>query len=155
MSLLAKDRTQRPQSAREVAKAIVTIERRRAEKENSAVPSNDAGYAHGKPKDRTAASVSMPEDTRKEDARPAARPKAARKGRPVASQRKKRRDSRRDLGRQILFASMVLLAVAIVVLIIGIYRFNRRSHDTAPAPPSATASVSPFSVGSGIGLPQR
>ncbi|HTU93602.1 MAG TPA: serine/threonine-protein kinase [Gemmataceae bacterium] len=117
MRLLAKDRAQRPQSAREVVELIEAIERGdTGEMETVSSPQNKI--------------VEELEEVRelKKSAAPAPAPM---KRRSRGTQKKKRREPETNWGRIILITSVVLLVLAIVVLLLGILRHNRKGRTTA------------------------
>lgn len=122
MRLLAKDRGDRPQSAREVVEAIEAIERGEVVEEIPDAPPEEV----------------PPPETEKEKKRP-------KKARSSVSRRKKRHKVERDWGRVVLIASLVLLAVGLVVLLLGIIRYARRDRAAAPrvSVSLACAAISP------------
>lgn len=129
MGLLAKDRNDRPQSAREVVEAIEAIERGEVDTPPSPAPPEEASPAPERTREETPA-----EQVEEERKRP-------RKGRPAGSRRKKRRGPEQDWGRLVLVASLTLLAVAAVVLALGILVHIRRSRAAATEPPLTGRSV--------------
>ena len=118
MRLLAKDRDDRPQSAREVVEALEAIEQRRP--------------AEPEP-------LSIPEET-------AAEPPVVPKKRSRGPRKKKRRHTEKDWGRVVLLGSLVFLAVAVVVLVLGILRHahkGRESNRLVPPSIRSRASADP------------
>jgi serine/threonine protein kinase len=115
MRLLSKDPADRPQTAREVVEEIEALERgggAGAEDESppEAAPAVKAATAEEdapSPAPATAAGVKRK------------RPKTER---PPAPRKKKRRAAERDWGRIVLTASLVLLGVAVLVLLIALFR---------------------------------
>jgi serine/threonine protein kinase len=122
MRLLAKERDERPQSAREVVELLEAIERGDTEEEEEAA---------SEPPE--APPVKKAEKT--EPKKPAA-PAPVQK-RPPGSRKKKRHESERDWGFIVLITSLVLLGLAIAVLLIGLLRHNRKGATTALEPPAA------------------
>jgi serine/threonine protein kinase len=132
MSLLAKDRNSRPTSARDVVETIESIER----------GDRDVPAPLARPKvssstrERTRAKVAASPVSNEEER------KGPKKSRSHRLQRKKRRRAERDWGRLILLGSLVLLAVATVVLVLGILRYTHRGGRTAaPRTPPAVQII--------------
>jgi serine/threonine protein kinase len=139
MRLLAKDRDDRPQSAREVVEAIEAIERGEGVEETPAAPAIAAPPAP----------VEKVRDKGKAETEGEKKP--PKKARSSVRRKKKRREAERDWGRVVLIASLVLLAVALVVLLFGIIHHARKNRAAAPEAPVflAYAGVpSPISVSS-------
>ena len=115
MRLLAKDRDDRPQSAREVVEALEAIER-------------------GDPPEPEP--LSIPEET-------AAEPPVVPKKRSRGPRKKKRRHTEKDWGRVVLLGSLVFLAVAVVVLVLGILRHAHKGRESNRlVPPSIRSRAS-------------
>jgi serine/threonine protein kinase len=136
MRLLAKDRDDRPQSAREVIEAIEGIERGEVVEDNSDAPAEATSPT----------SVERVRDKGKTEAERERKP--SKKARSSVSRKRKRPKVERSWGPVVLLASLVLLAVALVVLMVGILRHTSRSrsempNDLAPLPRRTHASVFP------------
>ncbi len=124
MRLLAKDRDDRPQSAREVVEAIEAIERGEVVEETPDSPAEAASRP----------SVDKPRDNKSAEGEGERKP--PKKIRSSISRRKKPRKVERDWGRTVLIASLVLLAVALVVLVLGLIRHASRSHANLTSNPA-------------------
>jgi serine/threonine protein kinase len=128
MRLLAKDRNKRPQSAREVVESLEAIERGDTAEPKPILISEDAPTEEIENK-RPKKSVE-PAPRRSSDSGSGVKP-APLKKRPRGSRRKKRRETEKDLGRWVLVGSLVLLAVATVVLVLGLIRHSRKGRQSA------------------------
>jgi serine/threonine protein kinase len=137
MRLLAKDRDDRPQSAREVVQAIEAIERGEpAEPQAVSVPQEPPAEKE----ERKSSKKPLAQPSRQSKADDEEPPVAARK-RPSGSRKKKRRQKEKDWGRVVLVWSVVLLVVAVVVLILGILRHSRRPRQSNLEVPPAVHSL--------------
>ena len=134
MRLLAKDRDDRPQSAREVVKSIEAIERGDpAEARPISVPEEPA--AEEEEKQRSKKPVGQASRL-SSDSKTGELPGAAKK-RLGGARKKKRRETERDWGPVVLVGSLVLLAIAVVVLVLGILRHTRKDRESdLEVPPS-------------------
>ena len=139
MRLLAKDPADRPQSAREVVEAIEAIERGEEPREATAPP-DEAPVAPGLKKDQAASPPATAEEDRERAAAGVTR-KRPKQARPAASRRKQRPEAERDWGRVVLVASLVLLAVAFLVLLLGVIRHVSRARAAASEDPTSTRAA--------------
>lgn len=130
MRLLAKDRNDRPSSSREVVQAIEAIERGDRDEPDSVEAPEDTSS-------RRVRTRAEPPPSPASDAQERARPK---KSRAHGSRRKKRHAAERDWGWLVLVGALVLLAVAAVVLTLGILRHNRRGREASWESPPAVQS---------------
>jgi serine/threonine-protein kinase len=147
MRLLAKDRADRPQSAREVVEALAAIERGDAAEPEpellEEIPPEPA------PEIEEVVPVPTPIIKKVQEQGPAAsgvKRKGPKKTPPP--RRKKRPEPARDLGRRILVASLVLLAVSLVVLLLGIIRYATRGRQAMGNEPARTPVVAANAAGS-------
>jgi serine/threonine protein kinase len=124
MSLLAKDRDERPQSAHEIVKRIEAIERGDTEEEEE------------EPIAEPPKATAVKQVEAKEVKTP---PPVPAKKRPAGPRRKKRREAERNWGFIVLITSLVLLGLAMVVLLIGLLRHKGRT--TALESPAAIRVV--------------
>jgi len=121
MDLLAKDREERPQSAREVVERIEAIERGDTdEEEEPAAPPPEAPAAKEK-KEAKKSVTPVPAPIKK---------------RPSGPRKKKRHEPERNWGFIVLMTSIVLLGLAIAVLLIAFLRHSRKGATTALEPPA-------------------
>ncbi|MHB1425337.1 MAG: serine/threonine-protein kinase [Gemmataceae bacterium] len=129
MRLLAKDRNNRPPSAREIVESIESIERgNMAEPEPASPPQQPAPPAARPRTKKEEPVVDVLEEV--EETRP-------KKTRPRSARCKKPIESETNWGQIILVTSLVLLGVAIVVLLVGFIRYSRKGRATAlDAPPA-------------------
>jgi hypothetical protein len=135
MRLLAKDRNDRPQSAREVVEAIAAIERGESTEAAPASPREPAEAARGRTRG-TAAPLSVPaaEGVREKEAAGAGvKRREPKKARHPAARRKKRHEAGRDWGRLVLVASLVLLGVAVLVLLFAVIWHATQARAAASA----------------------
>jgi serine/threonine protein kinase len=128
MRLLAKDRNDRPQSAQEVVECIEAIERGEPiEVEIISVPEEAPPAKESKPSKKPVARAprrASASDSNKTPV-PAKRP-------PRAAPKKKQPKKRgRDWGVVVLIGSLVLLAVALIVLVLGVIHHNRQKQQSA------------------------
>jgi serine/threonine protein kinase len=126
MRLLAKEPGQRPRSAREVVQAIAAIER--GDAAPVAFPSEEAPAGRERKRER-AAPPPAEEVREKEAPGSGVKRKGPKKAR--AARRKDRPAAGWDWGRWVLVASLVLLAVAILVLIIALIRHAGKARAAA------------------------
>lgn len=129
LRLLAKDRDERIQTAREVVTMLEAIERGEAEEPEREQPASVAAPS-AKPK-KPSPAVQTPA-IKKEEAK-----KPSKKVRPSGVRKKKRQESERDWGRVIFVASLVLLVLAVLVLLVALLRQSRKGRATAAEPPTA------------------
>jgi serine/threonine protein kinase len=134
MSLLAKDRDERPQSAREVVEVLSAIERGDTKEEEEELVSEPI----------KATAVKQVET--KEVKKAITPPPVPVKKRPAGARKKKRRESERDWGFIVLITSIVLLGLALVVLLIGLLRHKGKGRTTALEPPAAIRVVAKSGV---------
>jgi serine/threonine protein kinase len=132
MRLLAKDRDDRIQTAREVVTMLEAIERGETAEPEREQPAAPPRTKPSKPS--PAKQVPPPE---KEEAK-----KPSKKVRPSGARKKKRRESERDWGRVIFLASVVLFVIALVVLVLGLIRHSRKGRTSAAEHPAAIQFVS-------------
>ena len=116
MRLLAKDRNQRPQSAREVVEKLQAIERGDAVEAETAAPPSPTDL---KEKERKI------ESKKSESPTP-----VALKRQSHGPRRKKQHETQRDWGLIVLVISLILLGIAIVVLLLGLIRHSRKGRTT-------------------------
>jgi hypothetical protein len=130
MALLAKDRDDRPQAAREVVSAIEAIE---SGEMTEPEPLEEVPAEEVRPGEESAA---LPAP-----AVPVAAPrkKPAKKPRPPGARRKKRSGAGPDWGLRVLVAALVLLGAALLVLLVGI--IHRASKGRAPKKHTSTQNV--------------
>jgi serine/threonine protein kinase len=131
MRLLAKERNDRPPSAREVVEVIEAIERGDVDEPTPAPPPQDASPTRERVREQPAVAAAPEVEERK-------RPKQTRSHRP---RRKKRPQAERDWGRIVLVGSLILLAVATIVLVLGIVLRNRRGRTAAWEAPPAVSTI--------------
>ena len=124
MRLLAKDRDDRPQTARQVVEAIEAIERGEVVEEAPESPEEETPPA---PVEEVRNRTTVKEDSER---------KTPKKARSAIRRKKKRREVERDWGRVVLIASLVLLAVALVVLVLGIIRHASRGRANLTSNPA-------------------
>jgi serine/threonine protein kinase len=113
MRLLAKDRKERPQSAREVVERIEAIERGDTDEEIE-------GEVLDEPPQTSVEAKKEPKAAKKPGT--TASPPPVKK-RPRSPRQKQRHDIERDWGRIVLITSLILLGVAVVVLMFGLLRY--------------------------------
>ena len=122
MRLLAKDRDERPQTAREVVEAIEAIERGETEEVEELEEVEDVEEEAPAPAVKKAAeSAAVSTEVKK---------KPAKKPRPAA--RKKKRPETTNWGRVVMIVAAVLFVLAFVVLLVGIIHRASRSHSAVP-----------------------
>jgi serine/threonine protein kinase len=143
MHLLAKDRNDRPPAANEVVKAIEAIERGDTGEPAPPAPPEQAPATQEKAREEGPAPSAAEEGERK-------RPK---KSRPHGPRKKKRREDERDWGRLVLIGSLVLLAVASAVLVLGLLVHSRRGRSAAPETSPAARALAAAPPGSSPLLP--
>jgi len=144
MSLLAKDRDERLQSAQEIVNIIEAIERGEADEPADETPSEEVQSARVQQKPAMASPPApvkeMPRE--KEATRSGVKRPAVKKALPKGSRRKKRQESGWNAERLVLVAAIVLLAVALVVFAIGIIHRSKKTQAAAPsASPVALAPI--------------
>jgi serine/threonine protein kinase len=153
MWLLAKDRTERPQSAREVVEAIRAIERGESPPEMPCTLLEDSppepAPAEAAPARAPGREVSPPPEEAPEEARveEATGREVKRKGpakpRPHAARKKKKQPKvERNWGRIAMWTALVLWVVAIVVIVLTYVRHVRRTSATVSADRDAVPHVS-------------
>ena len=120
MRLLAKDRDDRPQSAREVVGSLEAIERGDTAEPEPVSPPQAA----------------PDEQEERKPSKKTSEPAAASKKRPRGSRKKKRQETKTDWGRLVLLGSLVLLLFALVVLVLGILRHTRKGRESSGEAPS-------------------
>jgi hypothetical protein len=139
MGLLAKDRDDRPQSAREVVEAIEAIEAiERGEVEVVEASPEEPPPAPGREKEEAAA---LAAPAVREATGAGRKGKRAKKARPPGARRKKRSGAERDWGRRVLVAALVLLGVAVLVLLVGVIRHAARGRAPASKKQASTRAV--------------
>jgi serine/threonine protein kinase len=131
MSLLAKDRKERPQAAREVVEAIEAIESDDLEEAEAEDVEEEAleEVAEVKPEPKKPAPRRTAVADKRETPAPA-------KKRPQAAKRKQRQEATTNWSLIVLVSSLVLLAIGFVVLLIGLLH-HRKSHTAAWEHPAA------------------
>jgi serine/threonine protein kinase len=134
MRLLAKDRKQRPQSAKEVVQRIEDIERGEAEPAEAVDVLEEVEEDK---EERKAIKKSADETANRSNKADSGVDSAVSRPRPRSGRKKKRRETGTDWGRIVLTASLVLLGVAVVVLLLGILRYSRKGRTTALEVPAA------------------
>jgi serine/threonine protein kinase len=130
MRLLAKDRKNRPRSAREVVESIEAIERGDPDEAAPAAPPKKAPAERVREK-AVPSSPSPKEASGRTEAEDSGERKRPKKGRPHGARKKKRREGEKNWGRLVLVASLVLLGVAALVLVLGILRHSRKGRAAA------------------------
>jgi serine/threonine protein kinase len=165
MRLLAKDRADRPQSAREVVEALAAIERgdvaepppdvleelppdpapEAAKVRDRGPAGSGATRARGAKvsQPRPSGSGAAPRSTPLPDGRGSETPKKKGPTKDRPPRRKKRPEAERDWGRRVLLAALLLLVVSLVVLALGVIRYATRGHRAAGNEPPSTAIVAP------------
>jgi serine/threonine protein kinase len=145
MGLLAKDRAERPESAREVVEALTAIERGDFAEEPPAPP-EEIGPAQARERQEPVPPPAPVADRVRErgPAGSGVKRKGPKKGRPP--RRKKRPAREVDWGRRVLVASLVLLAVSLLVLLLGILRHatRERAAGNGPIPVVSAGFVAPW-----------
>ncbi len=132
MSLLAKDREERPQTAEEVVEMLEAIERGDTDEEEPEPPLLEA------PIERK-----VEKTEQKKAVAPALAPV---KKRPSRVRKKKQHETERDWGFTVLVTSLVLLGLALVVLLIGFLRHKGRTTALDVPDPIRVLAVAPSEV---------
>ena len=132
MRLLAKDRNNRPRSARAVVESIEAIERGDTAEAAPASPPKEAPAERERVREKAVPSSPSPKEASgKKEAADSGERKRPKKGRPYGARKKKRREGEKNWGRLVLVASLVLLGVAALVLVLGLLRHSRKGRASA------------------------
>jgi serine/threonine protein kinase len=147
MRLLTKDRNNRPQSAREVVEYIEAIERGDpVEVELISVPNEAPAAKESKPPKKPAALVSR----RPSDSNSGKSPAPA-KQRPRGSRKKEQPKTERNWGLVVLVASLVFLAVSLIVLVVGLIHYSHKGSQSAiESHPSISIVLAPAEPSPGL-----
>jgi serine/threonine-protein kinase len=143
MHLLAKDRSERPQSAAEVMAAIRALTHQETAKSTPTLPPPASPSAVSRKKGKAASPPRPNGDVprQKVTAGPGVRTRVQKKARRHVSPKRKRPEPRRDGGRVVLAVALVLLGVALLVFLLGLLRYVGGTRTAGSTDPRTKAAV--------------